>query len=362
MVKLPDEALLNDVRRVAAIVGGIPSAQDYRKYGEYNISTLYRRFGSWTEAREAAGINGKIEREPPLKIDRDLLLKDIWGLYRWLGRVPTIQDYQKWGRYSQKPFYNQFDGWVDARREAGVFDRSLVDVTKQDLIERLQWLYEKLGREPKIQDYKDHITENTEPFYRYGGFEAVKKDAGVWEGGYGNESRRWSKEEVKADIREKNELVDGIITVEEYKVLGDISDMTAWNLFGSFTTAREAAGVYQGSLLERRGADHPRFKDHSKRIYRTDSWYQNKPKALKRDSHQCVYCGMGQEEHVEKYDRALHVHHIIPAHFGVRDDEVLDESVNALSNLITLCEGHHRPMWEGMYLGPWEIIERYCPT
>jgi transposase-like protein len=79
-------------------------------------------------------------------------------------------------------------------------------------------------------------------------------------------------------------------------------------------------------------------------------WQEMRQKRLEKDNEKCVVCGMTIEEHLDKYDKELCVHHIIPRSKFVKDGEVQEEA-NHIQNLVTLCESHHR-MWEGIPLRP----------
>lgn len=74
----------------------------------------------------------------------------------------------------------------------------------------------------------------------------------------------------------------------------------------------------------------------------TDGWYSQRKAALKRDSFQCVVCGMGREAHREKYGRDLDVHHKKP----VREFSA-QSTAHKLENLETLCREHHAEREEG---------------
>lgn len=58
---IPDEELLNDLRRVAAICPK-PTIQEYNKHGQYGDLTLRLRFGGFKKALKAAGLIS----EPPV--------------------------------------------------------------------------------------------------------------------------------------------------------------------------------------------------------------------------------------------------------------------------------------------------------
>lgn len=66
-----------------------------------------------------------------------------------------------------------------------------------------------------------------------------------------------------------------------------------------------------------------------------ESWRSVREKVLNRDSHECQFCGRTNDEHIEKHDRGLEAHHIIPQKDGGSD---------TLDNLITVCRGCHRTL------------------
>lgn len=72
-------------------------------------------------------------------------------------------------------------------------------------------------------------------------------------------------------------------------------------------------------------------------------WNRTKRRQVRaRDDHVCQDCGMSQKTHREQFGEKLHVHHLLKA----RDVDDAEER-NAMSNLITLCQGCH-PKWERM--------------
>lgn len=123
----------------------------------------------------------------------------------------------------------------------------------------------------------------------------------------------------------------------------------------------EELGVWQQTIskvmerygIERRGHDecHPSGKDHpnykggvpSNGKYYGPNWIEQRQQARIRDQARCQRCRMNESDHYEKYDQALHVHHITNRREFIDSDGVLDyESANDLNNLITLCFYCHR--------------------
>ena len=98
------------------------------------------------------------------------------------------------------------------------------------------------------------------------------------------------------------------------------------------------------------GSDHSMWNG-GEYIY-GEGWNDEKKRAVRqRDNYECVACGMGNEAHRSKYDRALDVHHIRPA----RDFDY-DAKRNAMNNLVTMCIPCHRK-WEGIPLRPEVVAE-----
>lgn len=95
-------------------------------------------------------------------------------------------------------------------------------------------------------------------------------------------------------------------------------------------------GIQPGAVS---GSDHPDWNG-GKTPYGKGFTAKKKSEVRSRDGHQCQSCSMGQSEHLEQYDRKLHVHHIMPRRLF--EDA---EKANAKENLVTLCiQCHHE--WE----------------
>lgn len=65
-------------------------------------------------------------------------------------------------------------------------------------------------------------------------------------------------------------------------------------------------------------------------------WRTQRVKAIDRDGHQCMFCGMGEEDHLDWCGKGLEVHHLIP--YNDFDDPY---EANKLDNLKTLCKSCH---------------------
>lgn len=104
-------------------------------------------------------------------------------------------------------------------------------------------------------------------------------------------------------------------------------------------------GVERRTAGNRPGPDHPNWKGGHVDYY-GESWHRQRQVALDRDDNECRACGMGADEHRDRFDQDLHVHHITP--FREFDDH---ERVNHVENLVTLCRACHA-RWEGVPVVP----------
>lgn len=88
------------------------------------------------------------------------------------------------------------------------------------------------------------------------------------------------------------------------------------------------------------GENHPNFTREKVSIGRMPEWFKDEIRS--RDGYKCQDCGMNNTEHLEEYDKQLHIHHIVPRRLF--EDP---EKAHADSNLISLCYSCHGK-WEQM--------------
>ena len=88
------------------------------------------------------------------------------------------------------------------------------------------------------------------------------------------------------------------------------------------------------------GKKNPNWKDDVAYKY-GPNWDKQRNKTIKSDNEECVGCGMGREEHKEKYNKDLTVDHIKPRVEFIENDSFDWENANKLENLRTLCLSCH---------------------
>jgi hypothetical protein len=80
--------LLEDMNRVASMYDNTLRQRDYRTHGNYGVTTIIRRFGSWSEANNRAGVARTVDR----KIDKLDLFHNLLGVWESLGRQPKYNE------------------------------------------------------------------------------------------------------------------------------------------------------------------------------------------------------------------------------------------------------------------------------
>ena len=88
---IQDDDLLSDLRHVASKQPYQRMKQrDYKTFGEYGVTTVIRRFGSWNTAMKAAGLEVTVERN----VSDDKLFSALYDLWVTLGRQPSYSEVQ----------------------------------------------------------------------------------------------------------------------------------------------------------------------------------------------------------------------------------------------------------------------------
>jgi len=181
----PDEDLLTDLRRVAAINSkDTVTIMEYRKFGTYGSNTIQRRFGSWTTALERAGLKvysyqmAAAARNPENRYSSNQqILDDIIRVAKLLS-LPTITtgQYKEHGKYNISTVLNRFKSWDHALKLANLSGTGFVkDISDTDLLSEIERLWIKLGRQPTTTDIKNGLSEYSLNTYarRFGGWRSA---------------------------------------------------------------------------------------------------------------------------------------------------------------------------------------------
>lgn len=143
--RIPERVLREDLRRTASETQGELTQKRYAEEGRFSLNTFKRRFGSWCEAKEEAGILEKEDEEFKKRLKEAVSTLGVTLSQEELGEVISI--YRGGGISSQEGllsalyFFLRREGCAVSARE---FAEKL-PISKQDLMERFREIQEELG-------------------------------------------------------------------------------------------------------------------------------------------------------------------------------------------------------------------------
>ena len=125
-----DEDVIADLKRVAQIMNKATLKRDeYSLYGEYHASTLTRKYGSWNNVLELAGMKLNLQRN----FSNEEMFEEIERVWTILGRQPTTTDINNGiSKYSLNSYARRFGGWRKALEAFVDFINSDAEILTED--------------------------------------------------------------------------------------------------------------------------------------------------------------------------------------------------------------------------------------
>src|SRR5437588_1498424 len=152
-----DEQILDELRASAERLKRSPTMREFAADAGTSVhpQTVIEHFGSWNEAKRAAGL------VPRRFARREELVRLLRELGNELGRVPTAKDLdERRGSLPSKSLYwHTFGSLSSALREAG-FDVPVGEERLEQAVEQGVALARKLERLPKFADWADARRED----------------------------------------------------------------------------------------------------------------------------------------------------------------------------------------------------------
>lgn len=157
-----DQDLLDDLAKVASELGvDYLATLDYNRKGEYSSGTITRRFGSWNNALEKAGLNSKFYKNIPTSE----LFEDLKKVAADISPIEITQKiYDERGKYSSRTITKQI-GWNTALNKLNLKLAHRVDISELELFENLEHVWISLGEQPGRRDLSDHGSKFSERPY-----------------------------------------------------------------------------------------------------------------------------------------------------------------------------------------------------
>jgi hypothetical protein len=112
--------ILKDISRFAKTHGRNPSIRDVIHKTKITRHFIYDLFGSWRKALAEAGLEA---RGPGIGQQDSTLLRDWAAITRKLGKIPSVSEYERAGRFSGAPFQTRYRRWKDVPEAFARFAR-----------------------------------------------------------------------------------------------------------------------------------------------------------------------------------------------------------------------------------------------
>jgi len=127
-IPVTDEELLNDLKKVAKILDtDVLTMKMYSEHGQYDVTNLSRRFGTWNEALKNVNLKGGNINN----YSDEELFKNILQVWQHKGKQPTRRDLATApSKISQGPYNRRFDSWSHALQ-------SFIEYTSQNDIQSI---------------------------------------------------------------------------------------------------------------------------------------------------------------------------------------------------------------------------------
>ena len=256
----PDEALLEEVRRVAKLAGKpVLSKPTFNKHSSISASTLVMRFGRWQTALERAGVGHMYGGNPGRGgYAEETILDGLRRAARLVGDAPlTRGDFEKHTHISASTAVRRFGKWRNALERAGVGHKyyelvcggvSGLKYSNEVLIGEVRRVARLVGKPVLVRrDFAANsgigvITLSR----RFGKWREVLQQAGLghmYSGALGPGMGR-SDEFLLQEIRRVAALVDKpILTMPTFRRHSRIGTSAITRRFGGWRKALECAGV-----------------------------------------------------------------------------------------------------------------------
>jgi len=255
--KYSDDELLQELHKLAEELGQTPTAGEMDEQGAFSADTYRNRFGSWTDAVQAAGLRMSWRGDPGLS--KEQLLTALQDFADKLGKPPSPAEMNVLGPHVPSTYTNRFGSWDDALRAAGL-DPSKIRTTEgtreelpdalsneegtlkisgDELIEALQDLADDLGRTPMTAEMNEQGPYSSSTYTGwFGSWDKALRAASLEVNQY-----RISDEQLRTALQDLVDDLGRTPTTTEMDEQGRFSSATYLDRFDTWDDTLRAAGL-----------------------------------------------------------------------------------------------------------------------
>ncbi len=151
------EEFIADLKRVALkLKKNAITHEDYNKHGKFHSSTLQRKFGSWFVALKASGLektrNLNLNNE---EMVADLVRVSTLLKKTKLSQA----EYKKHGEFGITTFLRKFGSWFKALEKAGLQKTRNYGIAEEEYFKNLEEVWVRLGRQPHYNDIEKPLSK-----------------------------------------------------------------------------------------------------------------------------------------------------------------------------------------------------------
>ena len=154
---LTDSELLDDVKRVANSLGDqYLSGAIYEKTGKYSVSTIVKRFDSWSAVLKKLDLRSERNTTEMQRISDEMIIGDLLRVADQLEKqVVTSTEYRQLGKFSLPAVRSHFGTWSNFVAKSGLqqtgFIKKIEDI---ELFSEIEKMWVSLGKQPTTTDIR----------------------------------------------------------------------------------------------------------------------------------------------------------------------------------------------------------------
>jgi transposase len=216
-----------------------------------SVSLVMRRFGSWSEGKQEAGIEEDLSSESgrPRQYTDEQVLSHLRELRRREGKVTTQLLSEHDDLVSTSVVVERFGTWLDAKERAGVatderdFNSRPREYSDEDYKELLRKCEEKHGKvTQRTFDADDEFPSSGAVRKRFGSWSEAKEIAGIEPQGTG--APKYTQEKLLDMLRNCAEKHGGDCSAKQFAADEETcAPETLQRRFGSWNEAKRQAGL-----------------------------------------------------------------------------------------------------------------------